>query len=142
MQQKRVLHGFSTFVFAYAHCRFSHDTAHNMFQSILISCLFECNEYYKIQGKFTMGKMSISLYLKILNEITVLSIYYITKTSPCNKAPLTPHFYIVKQGFTGVCMFLIFTPKHRLWVLVRTASVLTCTHNLCFEQKKITFFKI
>ena len=32
-------------------------------------------------------------------------------------------------------MFLIFAQKHRLWVLVRTASaVLTSTHNLCFEQ--------
>ena len=48
---------------------------------------------------------------------------------------------------TGVCrgipIFLIFAPKHRLWVLVRTASlrrfyeeVRTCTHNLCFEQKQ------
>ena len=32
-------------------------------------------------------------------------------------------------------MFLISAQKHRLWVLVRTASVLTSTHNLCFEQK-------
>ena len=32
----------------------------------------------------------------------------ITKTSPCNENPLTPHFYIVKLGFTGVCfIFLI-----------------------------------
>ena len=32
--------------------------------------------------------------------------------------------------------FLIFALKHRLWVLVRTMeAVLTCTHNLCFEQK-------
>ena len=34
--------------------------------------------------------------------------------------------------------FLIFAPKHRLWVLVRTASaeaVLTSTHNLCFGAK-------
>ena len=31
----------------------------------------------------------------------------ITKTSPCNENPLTPHFYIVKFGFTGVYFFLI-----------------------------------
>ena len=33
--------------------------------------------------------------------------------------------------------FSYFCSKHRLWVLVRTASeaVLTSTHNLCFEQK-------
>ena len=40
-----------------------------------------------------------------------------------NIDPLKPHFYIVKLGFTGVCIiFLISAQKHRLWVLVRTAS--------------------
>ena len=29
----------------------------------------------------------------------------ITKTSPCNEHPLTPHFYIVKLGITGVYIF-------------------------------------
>ena len=33
--------------------------------------------------------------------------------------PLTPHFYTVKLGFTGVVI----------------EAVLTSTHNLCFEQK-------
>ena len=38
------------------------------------------------------------------------------------------------MGFTGVyIIFLISAQKHRLWVLVRTAS--TSTHNLCFGQK-------
>ena len=37
--------------------------------------------------------------------------------------PLKPHFYLVKLGFTGVyIIFLISDQKHRLWVLVRTAS--------------------
>ena len=37
----------------------------------------------------------------------------ITKTSPCNEDPLTSHVYIVKLGFTGVCIFfIIFAPKH------------------------------
>ena len=53
-------------------------------------------------------------------------------TCPCNVYPLTPHFYIAKVGFTGVYIFLIFALKHRLWVLVRTAS-------LCFEQKYKNF---
>ena len=54
----------------------------------------------------------------------------ITKTCLYNFDPLKPHFFIVKLGFTGVyIIFLISAPKHRLWVLVRTA------HNLCFEQK-------
>ena len=47
----------------------------------------------------------------------------ITKTCLYNFDPLKPHFYIVKLGFTGVyIIFLISAQKHRLWVLVRTAS--------------------
>ena len=54
--------------------------------------------------------------------------------------PLTPHFYIVKLGFTGVYnapYFHIFALKHILWVLVST-------HNISFEQKyeKISKFFI
>ena len=53
--------------------------------------------------------------------------------------PLNPTFILVKLGFTGVYnIFLISAQKHRLWVLVRTASslaILTSTHSLCFEQK-------
>ena len=37
--------------------------------------------------------------------------------------PLEPHFYIEQNGgCRGLPIFLIFAPKHRLWVLVRTAS--------------------
>ena len=46
--------------------------------------------------------------------------HFIMKTSPCNEHSLTPHFYIVKLGFTWVSFFLIFAPKHRLWLLVRS----------------------
>ena len=42
---------------------------------------------------------------------------------PINFDPLKPNFYIVKLGFTGVyIIFIISAQKHRLWVLVRTAS--------------------
>ena len=48
----------------------------------------------------------------------------ITKTCLYNFDPLKPHFYIVKLGFTGVyIIFFISAQKHRLWVLVRTASL-------------------
>ena len=41
-------------------------------------------------------------------------------------------FYEVKLGFIGVSIiFLISAQKHRLRLLVRTAS----PHNLCFERK-------
>ena len=47
----------------------------------------------------------------------------ITKTYLYNIDLLKPHFYIIKLGFTGVyIIFLISAQKHRLWVLIRTAS--------------------
>ena len=47
----------------------------------------------------------------------------ITKTYLYNFDPLKPHFYMIKLRFTGVyIIFLISAQKHRLWVLVRTAS--------------------
>ena len=50
--------------------------------------------------------------------------FSITKTYLYNFDPLKPHFYIVKLGFTGICIIsLISAQKHRLWVLVRTASL-------------------
>ena len=45
-----------------------------------------------------------------------VSLLHITKTYLYNLDPLKPHFYIVKLGFTGVCIiFLISAQKHRLW---------------------------
>ena len=32
----------------------------------------------------------------------------ITKTCPCNVYPLIPHFYIVKLGYAGECLFFLF----------------------------------
>ena len=62
--------------------------------------------------------------------------YRIMLTCPCNVDPLTSHFFIVKLRVIGVyLLFLIFALKHRLWVLLRIKAVLTCTYNLCFEQK-------
>ena len=44
---------------------------------------------------------------------------------PCNEDSLSTHFYMLKLGFTGVyIVFLLFFSKHRLWVLVRTTSLL------------------
>ena len=49
--------------------------------------------------------------------------FAITKIYLYNFNPLKPHFYIAKLGFTGVyIIFLISDQKHKLWVLVRTAS--------------------
>ena len=49
--------------------------------------------------------------------------------------PHTPLLYSKNGINRGLAIILTFDPKHRLWVL---EAVLTCTPNLCFEQKKIT----
>ena len=66
--------------------------------------------------------------------------YFIRLTSPCNVDPLTPHFYKVKLGLTGVFIFSYFcSKKHRSRSMFTrknclTEAVLTCTNNLCVEQ--------
>ena len=62
--------------------------------------------------------------LPLISRKTVVSYWRnITKTYLYNFDPLKPQFYMVKLGFTGVhIIFLISAQKHRLWVLVRTAS--------------------
>ena len=71
--------------------------------------------------------LSLALQPSVVScKITVSMLfmsYYIMKTGPCNVYPLEPHFYIVKLAFAGVYLFFFFFAlKHRLWVLVRTAS--------------------
>ena len=57
----------------------------------------------------------------------------IMQTCPCNVHPLyTPLLYSKTVVYRGIHYFLIFALKHRLWVLVRTAAVLTCTHKAMF----------
>ena len=57
------------------------------------------------------------------NEMSVCVIFaVIRKTCPCSGYPLKPHFYILTGVCRGIPIFLIFALKHRLWVLVRTAS--------------------
>ena len=59
--------------------------------------------------------------------------------SVCFIPPYTPLSYSKTGVYRGMHYFLIFALKHILWVHVRTASineaVLTCTCNICFEQK-------
>ena len=67
---------------------------------------------------------------------------YISKTCLYNFDPLKPHFYIVKLGFTGVyIIFLISAQKHRLSVLVRTASSRFRSWNIrVFLSENFQFF--
>ena len=54
---------------------------------------------------------------------------------------LNTSFKLQNWGMQGCTYFSYFGPKHRLWVLVRTA-LLTCIHELCFDEniKNIKFF--
>ena len=67
------------------------------------------------------GQLSVSG--KRMRSILVNRLTNIPKTCIYNFDPLKPPFYIIKLEFTGVyIIFLISAKKHRLWVLVRTAS--------------------
>ena len=56
---------------------------------------------------------------------------------------IIPVLLYSKTGvYRGITIFLIFDPKHRLWVLVRTTSprrFLTYSHNQCFEQTYLEY---
>ena len=58
------------------------------------------------------GLIKKTLFSLKKNVIKDNKVTDIMKKCPCNKQPLTPHFYIEKLGFTGV-FFLIFAAKHR-----------------------------
>ena len=62
------------------------------------------------------------------------SLQCITKTCPCNVYPLEPHFYIAKLGYAGVYLFFLFLFQN-IDCGYSLETVLTCTHNLCFEQR-------
>ena len=68
--------------------------------------------------------------------------------------PLKPHFYIAKLGYAGAALFFLFLLQnincgYSLEPPSRGGSnenrlceaVLTCTHNLCFEQKEEKYQK-
>ena len=69
--------------------------------------------------------------------------FIIRKTCPCNVYPLKPNFYIAKLGYAGVYLFFLFLLQNidcgggggGRGGGGLAEAVLTCTHNLCFEQK-------
>ena len=66
-------------------------------------------------------------------------------TCLCNVDIITPYFYLVYLGFTGLYMyvfFVIFTLKHRLRVLVRTASIYVLRINKKISIELISKFNV
>ena len=62
----------------------------------------------------------------------------IRETCPCNEYPLIPHFYVAKLGFAGVYLFFLLLLQNidcGYSLEPPRRGVLTCTHNLCLEQK-------
>ena len=70
--------------------------------------------------------MTVNTNYRFLNVVAVKvetkTSVLITKTCLYNFDPLKPQFYIVNWGLQGLHYFSYFCSKHRLWVLVRTAS--------------------
>ena len=100
------------------------------------SCFWEkCFKMSSAENFTLSAKRSSHLFIFLLSWSYhfICTAHIITNTCLYSFDPLKPHFYIVKLGFTGVyIIFHISAQKHRLWVLVRTAS---STDNLCFQQK-------
>ena len=86
-----------------------------------ITCFYgKWRNYPRIIIKYPSLKFPLE---KLLALWLIKTYKLIRKTCLYNFDPLKPHFYLVKLGFTGVfIIFPISVQKHRLWVLVRTAS--------------------
>ena len=72
---------------------------------------------------------------------TVLGSHFIRKHVRAMNTPLNPTFMQPKLGYAGVYLFFIFAQKHRLWVLVRTASpgaYVTSVADLDRTKKRVT----
>ena len=92
-----------------------------------------------MKGQTALISVSCVFYRLSCHGLGINSIFYcaspwllltIRKTCPCNVYPLDFHFYIAKLGYAGTldCWYSLEPPR-------RGKAVLTCTHDLCFEQK-------
>ena len=66
------------------------------------------------QNKTRRHNIVVSIYTGRQKE----SYLTIMQTCPFDVDLLTPHFYIVKLGFTGVFIFLIFALKHITYIII------------------------
>ena len=88
-----------------------------------IFCLTVPSGYFCCSSSWVIGSLLVCLFcvrrsVRYKNSHLLSSLY--------KSDSLKPHFYIVKLGFTGVYTIFFISAhkhKHRLWVLVRTASV-------------------
>ena len=89
-----------------------------IFQGSVLVLPWRCISYVLISITSWSDAMNSPLLINAFRTI-----YCITKSCLYNFDTHKPQFYIVKLGFKGVyIIFLISVQKHRLLVLVRTAS--------------------
>ena len=67
------------------------------------------------------GSSGWRLLLSTEHQLLILFIHQENMSVKC-LLPQTPLLYTKTGVCRGIPIFLIFAPKHRLWVLVRTAS--------------------
>ena len=67
-------------------------------------------DFYYLKQGLKEEKEVASRFREKMGQLnrTVSQLMTIMITCPCNVHPLTLHFYIVKQGFTGVFIFFLF----------------------------------
>ena len=73
-------------------------------------------------------RYDLDLRVLILTNQMTHYMFSIVNDVRINIPPQTPLLYSENGVYRGKHIFFIFATKHRLWVL-------TCTLNLCFEQK-------
>ena len=88
------------------------------------------------KGEHLLHSIPQTLFKSTCNTPNLFKVV-ITRTSPCNKDPLTPNFYIVKLGFTGVYMFFLFLPRgvDCGYSLEPPEAVLTCIRSRCLGRE-------
>ena len=81
-----------------------------MLKKIALSCCLVYNVYFN------------TVY--VTHMILTMGLATIRITCPCDLyPPYTPLLYSKTGVYRGIHFFLIFALKHRLWVLIRTASM-------------------
>ena len=100
----------------YVFCSIQHDTSHPLIPAF--------------RSKTSTVTVIRKLPDKQTEDTCTTSLVYIRKTCPCNVYPLESHLYIAKVGFAEVYLFFLFLLQN-----IDCEAVLTCTNNLCFEQK-------
>ena len=88
----------------------------------LIKRVIHVEKIYLVTGDWNQSTTAAAISV-VFTTARSKAVVHITKTCLYNFDPLKPHFYKVQPGLTWVyIIFLISAQKHRLWVLVRTAS--------------------